>query len=307
MSRWNGAGGPRDDLAYGDLPERWDRDRFERLGGRGGGGGGGGVRYEEDYHYVERDRPGRRDVAVADHIESRAPPRPRFDDDRSAFSARPRRRTDRELFGDVDPLQYAGMELAPYRARSISRHDDRDGPGAAPPRPGIIRRQSSLDTFDRRPTRRAYDREDEYQIKPYTPVPLPFRTADRLREDDYRDTSRRRHYNDGPDEYREVEIQRERSVHRRRARTVRSSSSSSDASVTTIARPPKLKKGKTRMPKRLVHRDAIIDLNYPFEEEEGFFVLKVALGKEQINEVISLSEPYKRGGGPHPSPCPTPH
>lgn len=57
----------------------------------------------------------------------------------------------------------------------------------------------------------------------------------------------------------------------------------------------KFKKGKTRMPKRLVRVEAIMDLGYPFDEEEDFFVLRIALEKEQIDEVIQISEQYKVG------------
>ncbi|KAK5013393.1 hypothetical protein LTR60_003891 [Cryomyces antarcticus] len=48
------------------------------------------------------------------------------------------------------------------------------------------------------------------------------------------------------------------------------------------------------MPKRLVHKSAIIQLGYPFEEEEGFLIVRRALQKEQIDEVIKISESYKR-------------
>ena len=57
-----------------------------------------------------------------------------------------------------------------------------------------------------------------------------------------------------------------------------------------------MKKGKTRMPKRLVRREAIMDLGYPFDEEDDFFVLRTALEKEQIDEVMKISESYKDGG-----------
>lgn len=49
------------------------------------------------------------------------------------------------------------------------------------------------------------------------------------------------------------------------------------------------------MPKRLVRVEAIMDLGYPFEEEESFYVLQIALEKEQIDEVIKISEQYKDG------------
>jgi hypothetical protein len=50
------------------------------------------------------------------------------------------------------------------------------------------------------------------------------------------------------------------------ASSSRSSSSSSRSSFETV-RNEFPKKGKTRMPARLVSKKAIIDLNYPFEEE----------------------------------------
>lgn len=321
------------DLAYGDIPQRWDRERFERIGSRGGG-----PRFEEDFRYEERDRPGRRDVMIADRIEGRGP-RGRFEESdrffeeqesRARAASRRRRRTDKELFGDIDPREVADLALAPY---------------VPPPRPGIIRRQSSLDTFDRRTSRRG---KEDYRIPVYTPVPLPVRR--RPQDQDYWDE---------PEDYREVEIRRERSVHRRRGpksqreeskapSSLSSSSSSSSSSATEYVPPPpksratsraasskpprevysetivekvssppsappassvksssfeasvreerRFKKGKTRMPKRLVRLEAIMDLGYPFDEEEDFFVLRIALEKEQIDEVIQISETYKDGG-----------
>ena len=87
----------RDDLAYGDIPQRWDRDRFERFGR-----GPPPPRFEEEYRFTERDRPGRRDIAVADRIEERGPrgrfeERDRFWEEERRTPSRPRRRTDREL------------------------------------------------------------------------------------------------------------------------------------------------------------------------------------------------------------------
>jgi hypothetical protein len=312
-----------DDLAYGDrdqppsqAPQRWDRDRFDNFA-RGPPEPPRG-RYEEEYRYERGPPPG---VAVQDRPYSRGPPRHADERERERIfqdtfnEGRPRRRTDKELFGEVDPRELAQMALAPYRPRE--EHD----PYAAPPRPGLLRRQSSLNTFDRRPAGPRYDRE-EYRIPPGVPVPLP------IRRPDYEDY----HYHDHhhPDEnYREVEIKRERSVHRRGGRakshkshksskapsikapstkapsTVRSASSSSSSSSSSSgyvetrvsASPPRVgKKGKTRMPKRLVHRDALHDLAYQYDEEEDFFVLRIALEKDQIDEVIKISEMYKAGG-----------
>ena len=352
MSRYGGPPPPRrsgDDLAYGELPQRWDRDRFERFGGGGGSSGPPPSQYHEDYRYTERDTPRRRDIAVADRIDERGPggnyeERDRYvERDRYTPGGR-RRRTDKELFGDVDPREIAGLALTPYRAREDLDIDRRS---QAPPRPGLIRRQSSLDTFDRRPAPR-YERE-EYRIPVYTPVPLPVRREVRGRD----------YYQ--PEDYREVEITRERSVHRTgggpksvksskshksRSRVSSSSSSSTehidesmsrhesihggrrsvhesfhedihgggapsihesfhesihDGTATSISESiqqteKKFKKGKTRMPKRLIRREAIMDLGYPFDEEEDFYVLRIALDKEQIDEVIRITETYKNGG-----------
>lgn len=345
MSRYGGPPTRRsgDDLAYGELPQRWDRDRFERFGG-----GAPPSQFREDYRYTERDTPGRRDIAVADRIDERGPrgdyeERERYvERDRFTPGGR-RRRTDKELFGDVDPRELAGMALTPYRAREeIDIEVDRRS--QAPPRPGLLRRQSSLDTFDRRPVPR-YERE-EYRIPVYTAAPIPVQRG-------------RDYYQ--PEDYREVEITRERSIHRTgsgpksvksskshksRSRVSSSSSSSTehidetmsrhesihsgrrsihesfhgdihgggapsihesfhesihDGTATSISESiqqieKKFKKGKTRMPKRLIRREAIMDLGYPFDEEEDFFVLRIALDKEQIDEVIRITETYKNGG-----------
>lgn len=306
MSRFGG--GYRqsaDDLAYGDYPpapQRWDRDRFDNFGRGPPGPPRGG--FEEDIRITERTA-----APVQERPYSRGPPRNVEERERifqDTFNdGRPRRRTDKELFGEVDPRELAQMALAPYRPRE----PEYDPYAAPPPRPGLLRRQSSLNTFDRRPAGPRYDRE-EHRMPAYTPIPLPIR---RPEEDYYYE-----HHHHPDENYREVEIKRERSVHRRRGRakshksskapstkaasTVRSSSSSSSSSSSyeesrVSTSPPRVgKKGKTRMPKRLVHRDALHDLAYPYDEEEDFFMLRIALEKDQIDEVIKISEMYKAGG-----------
>jgi len=47
------------------------------------------------------------------------------------------------------------------------------------------------------------------------------------------------------------------------------------------------------MPKRLVKKQAVIELGYPFEEDDDFIIVRRALEKEQIDEVIKISESYK--------------
>ncbi|CAK7198051.1 hypothetical protein SEUCBS139899_000709 [Sporothrix eucalyptigena] len=54
------------------------------------------------------------------------------------------------------------------------------------------------------------------------------------------------------------------------------------------------KKGKTRMPARLVSEQVLIDLGYPFIREGNTLVLQVALGQDNIDDVLKLSRDYKK-------------
>ena len=154
---------------------------------------------------------------------------------------------------------------------------------AAPPRPGLIRRQSSLDTFDRRPLPRFYEREEagplarREDVRPaYVPPPVPrYQTLPRryverdfeeikisepdLRDDDYRPY---------PERVREREIIRTRRRSRSHSLSSRSrSSSSSSASSEEVVIKKFPRRGKTRMPAKLVSIKAILELGYPYEKE----------------------------------------
>ncbi|KFY07913.1 hypothetical protein V491_08486, partial [Pseudogymnoascus sp. VKM F-3775] len=99
-------------------------------------------------------------------------------------------------------------------------------------------------------------------------------------------------------EYRERVREREfvRSRRRSRSRSL-SSSSSSDFSETSTVRTGRSqfpKRGKTRMPARMVSKRAIIELGYPFEEEDTTIIIQKALGREHIDEVLRLSEKYRK-------------
>ncbi|THW68720.1 hypothetical protein D6D19_08800 [Aureobasidium pullulans] len=316
MSRSNYGRHSSSDLAYGEEPQRWDRDRFERYSRRAPAP----VAERETFRFSEHDRPGHQDIRIEERIDRGPPPRREreFAEDAYGPAARPRR-SDRELFGDRDPRELADLQLAPYRRKSIVDREFEFRETRNVPRPGLQRRQSSLDTFDRRPLRQ-YER-DEYRIPAGVPIPLPRRRSPSRgppggwHEEEYEDV-RRRDYSPQAS-YRDVEIMREKSVHRRRGhrdrarsdarsvttkrsgRSARSSSSSSASSVTEVSRhsspgPAKIgKKGKTRMPKRLVRKEAIINLGYPFVEEEDFIIVQRALDKEHIDEVIRISEQYK--------------
>lgn len=306
------------DLAhYDDGPptrgggERWDRDRFERM--RGGGGGARRGDEHDHYRFTEHERfpGGRRDIDIHEDMDRRGPrvaERERFYED-ERFDRPARRRP--ELFDDLNPSEVANKALAPYRRKSVVEKDI-DIAIRRPARPQYIRRQSSLDTFDRRPMPRYGDHErDEWRPPTNVPIPLPIRerrrSPRRFRDDDYEDIRYRDVERDregrgrSSEEYREIEVRREKSKRRRSrsraarsiaATSVRSSSSSSFEEVspvrTTIGR-----RGKTRMPKRLVKKQAVIELGYPYEEEDDFIIVRRALEKEHIDEIIKISESYK--------------
>ncbi|RYP45970.1 hypothetical protein DL768_007752 [Monosporascus sp. mg162] len=314
-----------DDLAYG---ERWDKDRFlfERDRERERD------RIEERDRHISRGPPARVREVSPDRPERRAaatrPPYP-WEDDHS----RPRERR----YGDDDrrarrspPIE---LERELDRRLVIDRERERNYRDSSPPpprpsRPGtLLRRQSSLDTFDRRPMPRLYDRDEpgpparrgDYRPDPYEPLPLPRSRAlppPRIyAERDYEeikisdpDRYGNEEYHTYPDRLREreyVRTRRRRSTSRTsRARTHRtssrrsssrtsttssssSSSSSSSGGTTVTAKSEYPKKGKTRIPARLVSTRALIDLGYPFIQEK-------ALGQENIDDVLKLSEDYKK-------------
>ncbi|KAF2035091.1 hypothetical protein EK21DRAFT_54800 [Setomelanomma holmii] len=305
--------------------ERWDRARFESMR-RGGppppppppasSRGGGRPDDFDHYRFHEHDKgPGyHRDVDIHEDRSRRGPPvmeRERFrEDDRF------RRRDD--IFQERTPSEVANQALAPYRRKSVIDKDinididinSREMRPARPARPQYMRRQSSLDTFDRRPLPRYGDVErierehvHEYRLPPNVPIPLPIRERRRspprrFREEDdfeeirYDDRDRRGREQEA---YREVEVHREKSRVRRSKSVAKSTRSSSISSFEEIqpARATFGKKGRTRMPKRLVKKQAVVELGYPFEEEDDFIVITRALEKEHIDEVIKVSENYK--------------
>ncbi|KAJ3472578.1 hypothetical protein NLG97_g10875 [Lecanicillium saksenae] len=62
----------------------------------------------------------------------------------------------------------------------------------------------------------------------------------------------------------------------------------------TSARAEYPKKGKTRIPARLVSTKVIIDLGYPYVEEGTTIIIQKALGQEHIDELLRLSEEYTK-------------
>lgn len=267
--------------------ERWDREKFERSRR---------ARDDQDhFHWEDHDHVGRHhhDIEIDARVDRRGPriiERERFHERNSEHgsergSERGSDRFDRirrprtQIFDEDTPSEVANRALAPYRRKSIVEKDVQLAV-KRPGRPQYLRRTSSLDTFDRRPMRRYAEKDqDEWRPPANVPIPLPIRERRRspsrrriIREEEYEDVR----YNEPREEYREVEVRRERSTRRRsqskrRVSVAQSSRSSSLSSFEEIPPPPKPKgkKGKTRMPKRLVKKQAVIELGYPFEEEVG--------------------------------------
>lgn len=280
---------PPSDLRRGD---RYESDRFvaERERDRFGDER---ERIEERDRVYARGANGRvRERSVDDRFERRAS-RGGYEDD----LVRDRRVVEEDVYGrrgrpEVDRRVVVEQERARQYVRSPS-----------PPRrpPVLLRRQSSLDTFDRRPTTRFYERPEREEYGPparredvrgpsYIPEPLPRnrglppprRYAEResyeeikIADPEFYGDDEFRPY---PERIREREVVHTRRRNRSRSRSRRGSSvrSSSRTSITsstssgssvTTGRASYPKKGKTRIPARLVSRRALMELGYPYIEE----------------------------------------
>lgn len=241
------------DLAYGDPPpERWDSSRFSR---------------ETQYRQapVIEERPPYQSAR-------RAPPvyeqdRYYAEQDRSG----PRGYSERRFFEEddyYDPRAGQGA-MVPFRPERPSRP-------AAPPRPAMMRRQSSVDRvdFERRQPRRYYD--DYRPPPPPQPEPRQSRTESRQYYDDVRIQDPEQYGDNGFREY------REREWVRTRARNDSPSPGRKSEFVDAVppeevieqqtfeeektVEKPYPRRGKTRMPKRLVHTKVLFDLGYPYYE-----------------------------------------
>ncbi|KAI0103069.1 hypothetical protein GGR51DRAFT_562049 [Nemania sp. FL0031] len=302
-----------EDLAYG---ERWDHDRlaYER------------DRFEErDRRYVDappRERPRERErvreASLDERFVERRAPRPWEDDlvsERKVYGEAPRRRF------SPPPESERSLYVGSQRDRELRDHRS-PSPPRRPARPArLVRRQSSLDTFDRRPAQRLYDRDEygspprrrEYRADPYEPIPLPRSRAlppPRLyAEADYEEikVAEPQRYGDDdfhayPEHVLEREVVRASKTQRHRGRSHRSSShssstssSSSDTGGTTITKKSEYpKKGKTRIPIRLVSIRAIAELRYPYIVEGNTVIIQKALGQQNIDDLLKLSEDYKK-------------
>ncbi len=245
---------------------RWDSKRFSRESED---------RYRGPPASVmehERERPfdfGRR---MDDRYALPTRPVERFDERyyREETYGPPARRPERRYYDDDDFYESrgppAGGAMIPYRPQRAE----------APPRPGLLRRQSSLDTFDRRPMRRYdHDDRDDFRHRPAPPPPVipiqvpasrspPRYSRPRYAERDYEDIRVAEPEYYGDEEFRAY---REREWTRQRSRHRSASSSSTEREVEQPKTKTYPRKGKTRMPKRLVHTRVLYDLGYPFYEE----------------------------------------
>ena len=161
----------------------------------------------------------------------------------------------------------------------------------APVRPGYLRRQSSLDTFDRRPRPRYHEDEEEIDIHASIgPGPEPRREEYRPRREDFRPPSnapiplppmRRPLPRYEERDYEEIRIAEpdyygDESYHRRGGPREgrRRNGSRVEERIDIVERDTERRfprRGKTKMPRRLIDSRAVIQLGFPFEEEVSTF------------------------------------
>ncbi|KFZ04306.1 hypothetical protein V502_10248, partial [Pseudogymnoascus sp. VKM F-4520 (FW-2644)] len=268
---------PRD-TDYAPRPtQRWDDAERDRLDDR------------EARLPPGPSRPSRRrdhSASSDEFVDRRGPPRVYEDDyvrEREVYRDDPR---------DLPVRSKTTVERETEREYYRSPSPPRVRRPVRPARPTMLRRQSSLDTFDRKPTLPRYmEREESGPLavrrerdRGFPAEPPPGRRGEREYEED-------RVYEE---RVREREVVRPR--RRSRSRSL-SSTSSSEFSQTSTVRTSKSqfpKRGKTRMPARMVSKRAIIELGYPFEEEDTTIIIQKALGREHIDEVLQLSEKYRK-------------
>ena len=280
---------------YRDPPRespRWDRERFER---------------EDRYRgppVIERER---------ERLERTPAFEERFFTEERYGP--PARRPERRYYEEDDFYERRGPPAADAMVPFRPRREE------APPRPGLLRRQSSLDTFDRRPLRRYGD----FDERP-TPIPVPVpsrrpsppRYRPRMSERDFEEIRVAEPDLYGDDEfrtYKEREWTKQRSRRRSNSSEVRERFEEE-----IVEEAPWPRRGKTKMPRGKVHTRAIIELGYPYEEVVGAtgdddprlsliqpqgetIVLLKALNKSQIDEVIALSQEYREREAVTTSEC----
>ena len=286
MSRYD------DYSSRGPALERWDAGRFERERG------GRKTQVIERDRLDERDRyPSsgvggrRRESSADDFYYSHRPARAgggRFEDDRfyekeerygppaRQYGGGAGERRERRYYEEEEEID--SFESSPVKGGRLGRRyeDDRrfSGGRGPPPRPGmLIRRQSSLDTFDRKPMPR-YGPPRHRSPPEVIPVPGPGRyrrhTPPRYHDWDYDDIRIAEPDRYGDENFRgwkerEVEIMRRR----RRDSSPEVKEREYGQYEEVVEEKPFPRRGRTKMSARLVNKRAIIDIGYPFEEDCG--------------------------------------
>ena len=247
--------------------ERWDGDRFARERN------GRTVTAERDtfeewdrYRNDDRGSSYRREISADEQYRRGGPRGGSYEDDRfyereERYGPPARRQAPREevqrRYHEEDDFESYGESPRRYAGRR-----------PAPPRPGqLIRRQSSLDTFDRRPLPKYHEPE-------VVTVPAPRGGRAGQERHRYEPRYAERDYDDigiaEPDWYGDEKFrgwkERETEVIRKR-RTA--SPGVEEVKETEIIQEEKPwpRRGKTRMSARLVNRRALVQLGYPYEDE----------------------------------------
>ena len=275
---------------YGDYGagERWNAERFNRE--RGGRQVIERDRFEEHERFAP-PRAGGREAAV-EQFHSPPPRVARGEpfEERDRFF-------EEERFGPP-ARRSGGRQQRYYEEEDIDSFEDSPTRGPeplgrrgyeakrAPPRPGIIRRQSSLDTFDRKPLPR-YPREPPEVIT--MPAPGRRRRSPPRYERDFEEIRIAE-----PDYYGDEEFRgyKEREISTVRRRRGPEPEIEEKESFEVEEEEPFPRKGKTRMPGKLVNKRAIIELGYPFEEE---------VSNDVVDGIIRMLNPFCSGrNGHHP-------
>ncbi|KAH8176919.1 sulfatase domain-containing protein [Sarocladium implicatum] len=303
--------------------DRYEDDRPYMRGGR--------ARDHSDERY-DRGYAGRRPYGGDDYVRERryhddepryAPQMERRRASPSDFDRRPpvmEREREREYYRDPSPrrpgLARRQSSLDTFDRRPLRQlYEPRDELPPPARREDIYREDFRRDDyrrddFRRDDLRREDLRRDDFRepLLPARGLPPPRRGPAeyddiKVAEPDHYGDDHYRPYRDRLQE-RELVRQRRRErsrdshttrSHRRRShsRSSASSSRSSSSGGTTI-RSEYPKKGKTRIPARLVSKRALIDLRYPYEEEGNTIIVQKALGQHNIDELLKLSEDYKQ-------------
>lgn len=222
----------------------------------------GGGRWDAERFARERDeRSSYRGPAPA-AVRERSRPRPPFEEE---FD---RRRRDDERFEErfVEEERVPGPSRRRRSSRFVEEDDFYASRGAgplvhhrrddSPPRPPrLIRRQSSLDTFDRQPARRIEKAPPIVGVRQGPPGHR--RRASSVRRDDYEEIDIAE-----PEFYGDEEFRR---WHERDMRRPVREEIVEEKIIEKERTYPR--KGKTKMPKRLVHARAVQQLGYPYVEE----------------------------------------